>query len=338
MLDSRSLSDSKSVEALYTLKVQTAASSPGVGPSLFVDVFRFGGYQIIGAGSPSILGPYDDAVHIGRAVFDGRFNELQQRNLSILIDGTKIGLLEHAQPAYGPNAQFLLPLPDIQADPSLLSEPNMHPQAGALVSVRPIRPGAIARAYRSPSPRPRLWARTPARCSTRRQCRFASWDLPPTWPSIHRVTSSFRTTAAPSMWKARRPTRPEACGRPHIPPTRTACHSRCAIASTASTIRSRACSGTSFRAADSRCFTIAICSSIRIRSIRAAAMLSASRPAISQCCRGSTGIATTTPIRIASSWTSTTTRLFPSITGSCSSMSRFTWLRCSARTSSSKTH
>ncbi|MBZ5728803.1 MAG: hypothetical protein LAP87_27960 [Acidobacteriia bacterium] len=137
ILDSRSLSDSRSVEALYTLKVQTAAPSPGVGASLFVDVFRFGSYQIVGSGTVSILGPYDDAVHVGRAVFDGRLNELQQRNLSILADGSEFGLLAHAQTTYGPDAQLLLPLPDLQAEPSLLSEPYLHPQGGALATVRP---------------------------------------------------------------------------------------------------------------------------------------------------------------------------------------------------------
>jgi hypothetical protein len=136
MLDSRSQSDSRSVEALYTLKVQTAAPSAGVGTSLHVDVFRFGSYQIVGSGAPSLLGPYDDAVHVGRAVFDGRLNELQQRNLSILIEAAELGMLEHAQTTYGPDAQLLLPLPDAQAEPSLLSEPNVHPQAGAQVSVR----------------------------------------------------------------------------------------------------------------------------------------------------------------------------------------------------------
>jgi hypothetical protein len=137
LLSSASLSDSRSLEALYTLKVQTAAPSAGVGTSLNVDVFRFGSYQIVGTGPSSILGLYDDAVHVGRAVFDGRLNEVQQRNLSILIEGTEVGLLEHAQNAYGPDAQLLLPLPDVQAEPSLLSEPNMHPQSGAQVSVRP---------------------------------------------------------------------------------------------------------------------------------------------------------------------------------------------------------
>ena len=48
MLDGNSVSGSKTVEALYTIKVQTPAPTPGFGASLFVDVFRLGDYQYLG--------------------------------------------------------------------------------------------------------------------------------------------------------------------------------------------------------------------------------------------------------------------------------------------------
>ena len=146
MMDSSSASNSKTVEALYTIKVQTPAPAPGLGASLFVDVFRLGDYQywdfmnfnlIIGADEST-------AVHIGRAVFDGRFSDLELRNLEVpgaALDltpyFTAVQLLSHAQTTYGPDAQPLLPLPGNQADPNLMSEPGLVPQAGALVTQPP---------------------------------------------------------------------------------------------------------------------------------------------------------------------------------------------------------
>lgn len=142
LLDSTSASDLKSVEALYTLKVQTPAAAPGVGASLFVDVFRFGGY-IVNDGNPAwVLGPYNDAGHVARAVFDGRFNEMQQRNVPILVLSAKKGLLEHAQLTYGPDAHPLLPLPDALAEPEMYSEPSLEPRGGAFMSIQPVATGS----------------------------------------------------------------------------------------------------------------------------------------------------------------------------------------------------
>ena len=42
---SSAVSDTKSVEALYTIKVQTPAAAPGYGANLWVDVFRLGDYN-----------------------------------------------------------------------------------------------------------------------------------------------------------------------------------------------------------------------------------------------------------------------------------------------------
>ena len=144
------------LEALYTLKVQTAAPAPGYGAQLFLDVFRLGKEQI-----HSLYNEPNDplnyqvtgidntvAEHLGRAVFDGRFSDLELRNLLVreLLDNfatdsppwyaTK--LLKHAKATYGRDAQPLLPLPDNQADPDLTGEPGTTPEAGALTA----NPGA----------------------------------------------------------------------------------------------------------------------------------------------------------------------------------------------------
>jgi hypothetical protein len=161
ILDSQSVSDSKSVEALYTLKVQAPAPAPGFGATLFIDVFRLGLYDVLVFPVPAIDGgnitwrnvriPIDvnrsAGVHLGRAIFDGRFNDLELRNLpaSFQLDGTSTTpilalnpadsrLFTHAQSTYGPDAQTLLPLPDAQADPNLTGEPGLVPLAGALAT------------------------------------------------------------------------------------------------------------------------------------------------------------------------------------------------------------
>lgn len=135
------VSDSKSVEAFYTIKVQTPAPAPGYGATLFIDVFRLGALLTHTAYGLHIVDGVDKktAVHLGRAVFDGRFNDLELRDLLVqdrLLNffGINIpladGLLSHAQSIYGPDAQPLLPL--TQADPDLKGEPGLVPMAGVL--------------------------------------------------------------------------------------------------------------------------------------------------------------------------------------------------------------
>jgi hypothetical protein len=94
-------------------------------------VFRLGDYVVVEIKFPpffDIVFPVDtqpnSAVHIGRAVFDGRFSDLELRNLDIAVNSTKFGLLSYAQRIYGPDAQPLLPLPGNQADPDLFGEPG----------------------------------------------------------------------------------------------------------------------------------------------------------------------------------------------------------------------
>ncbi len=145
-----SVSDSRSVEALYSLKVQTPAPAPGYGAALFVDVFRLGALQTHEIFGREVVDGVDatKAVHLGRALFDGRFGDLELRNLLVqdaFLDffGVRVPLadplLSHAQASYGPDALPLLPLPDNQADPDLATEPGLIPQAGALAT-RPADP------------------------------------------------------------------------------------------------------------------------------------------------------------------------------------------------------
>ena len=148
-LTSQEVSDVSSVEGLYTLKVEAPTPAPGDGASLLIDVFRYGAYKVLNlSGLAVVVSPpnpltlsmaYDlteTAVQIGRAVFDARFSDLELRNLETLYNGpgpsTMLNLLSHAQKAYGPDAQSLLPLNDPHAD--LVGELGLIPQAGALAT------------------------------------------------------------------------------------------------------------------------------------------------------------------------------------------------------------
>jgi hypothetical protein len=142
-------------EALYTLKVQTPAAAAGLGANLWVDVFRLGDYQAWSFLSLSLILGEDDsvAVHLGRAVFDGRFSDLELRNLPVPANafgtlGAATPLLTHAQASYGPDAQPLLPLPASQADPDLVTDSGLLPQAGALVTPAPAPAGGSAQTFR----------------------------------------------------------------------------------------------------------------------------------------------------------------------------------------------
>ena len=139
LLNPNQAGDTKTIEALYTMKVQTATPVSGYGANLWVDVFRLGDYIVFAfpAFPPFIPGfavPVENqpnsAVHVGRAVFDARFSDLELNNLNIVVNATEYGLLPYAQGTYGPDAQPLLPL--TAPDPDLVGEPGLIPQAGAL--------------------------------------------------------------------------------------------------------------------------------------------------------------------------------------------------------------
>lgn len=138
LLNQDAVTDNRSVEPLYSLKTQVS------GANLFVDVFRQGPYDVFGQGSLRVFSallitfPFNlnnnMAVHIGRAVFDGRISELELRNLNIFINGADT-LLVRAQNLYGPDAQVLTPLPDSESDPNLLGQPGLTPRSGALATL-----------------------------------------------------------------------------------------------------------------------------------------------------------------------------------------------------------
>ena len=91
-----------------------------VGANLFLDVFRTVTEDATHASG---------ATHVGRAVFDGRFSDLELSNLSIEVQGNQASLYAHAQSAYGPDAQSLVPMTD---SVNALSIPAGFLQAGAL--------------------------------------------------------------------------------------------------------------------------------------------------------------------------------------------------------------
>jgi hypothetical protein len=143
LLSSQTASDSRSVEALYTLKVQSPQPDPNYGSSLFIDVFRLGRYQVIDVNLffvdihvPIETGP-NAAVHVGRGGLGGRFEDLELSNPEIALQGADDHLLVHAQGTYGPDAEHLVPLS--AADPDLVGEPGTVPKAGALAT-RPPNP------------------------------------------------------------------------------------------------------------------------------------------------------------------------------------------------------
>jgi fibronectin type 3 domain-containing protein len=141
--------DTTQTEALYTLKVQTPQAAPGLGASLWLDVFRLGDFpqQLNGDAIDTTSGgpDYTKATHLGRAVFDGRFSDLELRDLLVpdgILPPTSpqagltqgVNIYEWATIYYGPDAQSLLLLPGNEAEPDLVSDSGLVPQAGALMS------------------------------------------------------------------------------------------------------------------------------------------------------------------------------------------------------------
>jgi hypothetical protein len=142
LLDPLGVSDSRAMESLYTVKAVASGSE------LFLDIFRFGNYQQ-GAGwlalllrgylfdTPSLASIFasSGAEHIGRAVFDGRFNQLEMRDLTVVLnEEVQSDYLDYAQQMYGADARPLLLLPENQADNDLNGEPDLVPEAGVLVT------------------------------------------------------------------------------------------------------------------------------------------------------------------------------------------------------------
>jgi hypothetical protein len=124
-LDPTLSNNARIVEALYTMKVPVATTVVGGGTTLQVDVYRL---DLNTAVDQNI----NQAVHIGRAIFEGRFGDMQLSNIEIPVGTLTATLLTHAQATYGPDAQGLLPL--FPVEPNLTGEMGLIPQAGALAT------------------------------------------------------------------------------------------------------------------------------------------------------------------------------------------------------------
>jgi hypothetical protein len=144
--------DVKSIEALYTLKVQRPPATPGYGTALFLDVFRLGEFNVKNMyNEPNDPMNYQvqgidesKAVHLGRGIFNGHFSDLELSNMEVPgvypdnFRESGVGfafgrpLLSHAKSTYGPDAQPLIPLSPVE--PDLTGESGLLPVAGALAA------------------------------------------------------------------------------------------------------------------------------------------------------------------------------------------------------------
>ena len=131
----------------------------GIGKQLVTDVFAYlaqnfatligyGSFWIASdvtgsgyAGSLTLdVTTQEAAFHIGRAVFDGRFEALQMRNSAVLMQGQFLtDYLGYAQSHYGHDAEKLTQLTG--ADGDLSRDGALVPKAGALVT-QAVTPGA----------------------------------------------------------------------------------------------------------------------------------------------------------------------------------------------------
>ncbi len=103
--------------------IESDMSGPGYSGSLKLDV--------------TIQG---SAEHIGRAVFDGRFEALEMRNMAVILQGLFIyNYLSYAQAHYGHEAEKLTELAGTDND--LHHDAGLVPKTGALVTL-PVAPGS----------------------------------------------------------------------------------------------------------------------------------------------------------------------------------------------------
>jgi hypothetical protein len=186
-------------------------SPTGHDANLYLEVFRLNGTKV--------------AQHVGRAVFNGRFNGLE-------LDRAQ---LSYAQSTYGPDAQALLPLwPDGDIFWTWFQDgPHLIPQAGAMETppADPAKgPGQTL---------PLLPLITPP-------IRSASFYRTPTISSMLQTGTSFRTTTAATSIVA------------------TSSASVTGV-STFSITRSRGCSGTNLLPAASTRYMTPIFNSTRTR-------------------------------------------------------------------------
>jgi hypothetical protein len=126
--------EEKDAEQFYTLKTQVSGST------LLVELFRVVSPRLIPIRSPlgAFLGAFDAAFPLGRAVFDGRFVELQLQNLvfSLATSASPNRLLDRAKALYGERAAGLVDLPETELEPWLPVQPGLRNAGGALVALQ----------------------------------------------------------------------------------------------------------------------------------------------------------------------------------------------------------
>ena len=145
---SQSVSDSRAIEALYTLKVQSPAPAPGTSArSLFVDVFRLGDYSVLDINlfcRPTSPCP-STRTPIRRYTSGARCSTDTSATSSCATWRSLLNSRDGRSPARSREARLrtrcapLLAAAD-QPDPDLVREPGLVPKAGALVTHRPAGP------------------------------------------------------------------------------------------------------------------------------------------------------------------------------------------------------
>ena len=129
--------DEPSVNRAYSIKVKSEADG-----TLSVDVYRLGGYRVVSYSRPAPeYNAPDQAVHIGRALFRGRFGDLMLTELATVVGGSETTLLSHARSTYGADAAMLLPLDS--PEPNLLPEDALVPSEGILATRNASGTGAL---------------------------------------------------------------------------------------------------------------------------------------------------------------------------------------------------
>ena len=147
------------IEELYSVKIELAPPNQTYAGNLFVDVFRLGDFFVTAGAAYRIQ---DQALHVARVVFDGRFRELELNNgktnftFGVVVTGplsptpfynigvfdgqNAFSLLDWGQTYYGPDAMALLPMaapnPDLMPQ-ELDANHVLAPQGGALVTPPP---------------------------------------------------------------------------------------------------------------------------------------------------------------------------------------------------------
>ena len=134
-------------EQFYTLKTQSSGSS------LLLDVFKVL-WPRLESRQNFLISWLDSARHLGRAVFDGRFAELQLRNDFIAADTGPVRLLDRAKAIFGGRANEIVELPLSEVEADLPTQPGLRNVGGSMIAVqrRSSEPTAIPLAFNGTVP------------------------------------------------------------------------------------------------------------------------------------------------------------------------------------------